>query len=125
MGMMTWSSRNPNAKSKSPLLGVPNVEVVYDISPGTTIRVAHGGSLMEGLRLSTLKQDGYSGLCGLDRQSVISYVYREDYCIIVSCVWCYSSLELNLSKVQVKRACLISVSARSFYSSRPDSYIET
>jgi hypothetical protein len=26
-------------------------EVVYETSPGTTTRAAHGGSLMEGLRL--------------------------------------------------------------------------
>jgi hypothetical protein len=38
---------------------------------------------MEGLRLSTLKQDGHGGLCGLGRWSVIPYVYGEDCCITV------------------------------------------
>jgi hypothetical protein len=37
---------NSNVKSKSPLLGTPNVEVVYDTSPGTTTRVTSGGSLI-------------------------------------------------------------------------------
>jgi hypothetical protein len=81
--MMTWSSRNLNTKSKSPLPSVPNIEVVYDTSPRTTTRAAHGGSLMEGLRLSMLKQDGHGGLRSLDHRSVISYVHGEDYCIVV------------------------------------------
>jgi hypothetical protein len=51
-------------KRKSPLPRAPNVEVVYDTSLGTTTRVAHGGSLMEELRLSMFKQDGHSGLRG-------------------------------------------------------------
>jgi hypothetical protein len=38
------------------------VEVVYDTSSGTTIRAARRGSLMEGLRLSMLKQDRHGGL---------------------------------------------------------------
>jgi hypothetical protein len=38
---------------------------------------------MEGLRLSTLKQDGQSGLRGLGHQSVIPYVHGEDCCIAV------------------------------------------
>jgi hypothetical protein len=42
---------NSNVKSKSSLPGAPSVKVVYDTSPGTTIRAAHGGSLLEGLRL--------------------------------------------------------------------------
>jgi hypothetical protein len=53
--MMTWSSGNLNVKSKIPLPGVPNVEVVYDTSPRTTTRAARVGSLMDGLSLSTLK----------------------------------------------------------------------
>jgi hypothetical protein len=79
--MTTWSSGNPNVKSKSPLPGAPNVKVVYDTSPGTATRAACGGSLMEGLRLSTLKQDGHGGLRGLGRRSVIPYVHGEDCCI--------------------------------------------
>jgi hypothetical protein len=49
-GVTTWSSGNPNAKSKNPLPRAPNVEVVYDISPGTTTRVAREGSLIEGTK---------------------------------------------------------------------------
>jgi hypothetical protein len=41
---------NSNAESKSPLPGVPNVEVVCDTSPRTTTRVAHGGSLIGGTK---------------------------------------------------------------------------
>jgi hypothetical protein len=37
----------------TPLPDALNVKVVYDTSPGTAIRVAHGGSLLEGLRLLT------------------------------------------------------------------------
>jgi hypothetical protein len=48
--MMTWSSGNPNTKSKNPLPGVPNVEVVYDTSSETTTRVACGGSLIGGTK---------------------------------------------------------------------------
>jgi hypothetical protein len=39
------------------------------------LRLSHGGSLMKGLRLSTLKQDGHNNLCGLGHQSVIPYVH--------------------------------------------------
>jgi hypothetical protein len=59
------------------------VEVVYDTSSGTTARAAHEDSLMEGLKLSTLKQDGYSGLHNSGRRSVIAYVHRDDCCIAV------------------------------------------
>jgi hypothetical protein len=56
----------------------------YNTSTGTATRAACCGSLlMEGLRLSTLKQDRHCGLHGLDRQSVIPYVHGEDYCITV------------------------------------------
>jgi hypothetical protein len=61
----------------------PDVEVVYDTSPGTTTRAARGGSMMEGLRLSMLKQDGHGGLRGSDRRTVIPYVHEEDCCIAV------------------------------------------
>jgi hypothetical protein len=37
---------NLNAKSKSPLPGAPNIDVVYDTLPETTTRVAYGGSLI-------------------------------------------------------------------------------
>jgi hypothetical protein len=59
-----------------------SVKVVYDTSPGTTTRTARGGSLMEGLRLSTLKQDGHGDLCGLGHQSVIPYVHGEDFVLL-------------------------------------------
>jgi hypothetical protein len=81
--MTIWSSESLNIKSKRPLPGVPNVEVVYDTSSETTTRAAHGGSLMEGLRLSTLKKDGTCGLRGSGRRSVIPYVHRDDCCIAV------------------------------------------
>jgi hypothetical protein len=38
---------------------------------------------LEGLRLSTLKQDGHDGLHGLGHRIVIPYVYGEVYCIDV------------------------------------------
>jgi hypothetical protein len=41
--------------------------VVYDTSPRTTTRAARGGSLIEGLSLSTLKQDEHGGLRGSGR----------------------------------------------------------
>jgi hypothetical protein len=77
MGMTTWSSGNLNTKNKSPLHGMSNVEVVYDTSLETTIRAARGGSLMEGLRRSMLKQDGPGDLRGSDHRSVIPYVNME------------------------------------------------
>jgi hypothetical protein len=40
---------------------------------------------MEGLRLSTLKQDGSGSLCGLGRRGIIPYVHGED-CYITVCV---------------------------------------
>jgi hypothetical protein len=60
-----------------------SVEVVYDTSLKTTTRVVRGGSLMEGLRLSMLKQDEHDSLRGSDRRSVIHYVYGEDCCVVV------------------------------------------
>jgi hypothetical protein len=79
-------------KQKSPLLRVTNVKVVYDTSSETTIRAVHRGSLIEGLRLSTLKQDGHSCLHGSHRQSVIPYDHGDDCCIAV-CVL-QASIEL-------------------------------
>jgi hypothetical protein len=49
---------------------------------------------MEGLRLSTLKQDGHGGLRGSTRQSVIPYVHGES-CYIAMC---RLSVGLNLPK---------------------------
>jgi hypothetical protein len=40
---------------------------------------------MEGLRLSTLKQDGHCGLRGMSHRGVIPYIHKEDYCI-AACV---------------------------------------
>jgi hypothetical protein len=48
--MTTWSSGNPNAKSKSSLPDTPNVEVFYDTSLKTTIRATLGGSLIGGTK---------------------------------------------------------------------------
>jgi hypothetical protein len=90
---MTWSSRNTSRMTGSPHLGVRsslppipsalNIEVVYDTSPETTTRAARGGLLMEGLRLSMLKQDGHGDLHGLGHRSVTPYVHGEDCCITV------------------------------------------
>jgi hypothetical protein len=49
-GMTIWSSRNLNAKSKSPLPDAPKVQVVYDTSPRTTTTVARRGSLILGTK---------------------------------------------------------------------------
>jgi hypothetical protein len=38
---------------------------------------------MEGLRLSTLKQDGHGDLRDLSHHSVISYIHGESCCITV------------------------------------------
>jgi hypothetical protein len=38
---------------------------------------------MEGLRLSSLKQDGHGGLRGSGHRSIIPYIHGEDYCIVV------------------------------------------
>jgi hypothetical protein len=45
---------------------------------------------LEGLRLSTLKQDEHNGLRGLGHQSVIPYVRGENCCIVVCVVQAYS-----------------------------------
>jgi hypothetical protein len=73
---MSWLSPS------CPFLSV-GVEVDYDTSPGTTTRSARGGSLMEGLRLSMLNQDGHGSLRGFGLQSVIPYVHGESCCIVV------------------------------------------
>jgi hypothetical protein len=92
---------NSNVKSKMPLPGAPNVKKIYDTSPGTTTRAFCGVSLMEGLSLSSLKQDGHGGLCGSGRWSVIPYVHRED-CGIVVC---------GAVQALYKRVCLLLSSA--------------
>jgi hypothetical protein len=50
--------------------------------------VVSGGSLLEGLRLSTQEQDGYDGLCNSGHQSVIPYIHeeRELYCCVCGVV---------------------------------------
>jgi hypothetical protein len=113
--MMTWSSRNnASRETQIPPPGVPTVKVVYDSSPRTTIRSAHGGSLLEGLRLYTLELDEHEGLRGLGRWSVICYVHgRELYCCV--CVVLFKA-EFNLVAPVVRP---------TFYSSRPGSYTMT
>jgi hypothetical protein len=80
---MTWSSGNANTKSKSFLPDAPNIEVIYDTFHRTTTRATHEGLLMEGLRLSTLKQDEHGDLRGSDHRNIIPYVYGDDCCIDV------------------------------------------
>jgi hypothetical protein len=53
------------------------------LSSETITRAARGDSLMEGLRLSTLKQDGHGDLRDLSHRSVISYIHGESCCITV------------------------------------------
>jgi hypothetical protein len=65
------------------IYGYDTVEVVYDTFLRTTIRAAHRASLMEGLTISTLKQDGHGGLRGSSHQSLIPYVHRDDCCIVL------------------------------------------
>jgi hypothetical protein len=45
-------------------------------------------------------------------------------CVVLLCVR-YSSQELNIRRVEVKRTCLVLASSRAFYSSRPSNYNET
>jgi hypothetical protein len=49
---------------------------------------------MEGLSLSTLKQDEHGGLCGSGHWSIIPYVHGHDCCIAV----CGAVLALSMSK---------------------------
>jgi hypothetical protein len=62
-----------------------SVEVIYDTFTKTTTRAAHGGSLMEGVRLSTLKQDGHSSLRGSGHRSVIPYIHGRKS-VVLLCV---------------------------------------
>jgi hypothetical protein len=78
------------------------VEMVYDTSPKTTTRAAHRGLLMEGLRLSTPKQDGHGSLRGLSCQSLIPYVHGEDCYIAAFGVvqaWSWTCVELRLREL--------------------------
>jgi hypothetical protein len=77
----------------SPIPAHMLIEVVYNTSLRTTTRATHRDLLMEGLRLSTLKQDGHDSLRDLSHWSIIPYVHGE-YC----CMWSCSSVELNLHK---------------------------
>jgi hypothetical protein len=70
-------------EEQNPLPDTSNADVVYNTFPETTIRAARGGSLMKGLKLSTLKQDEHGSLYGSDCWSVIPYVHGENYCIVV------------------------------------------
>jgi hypothetical protein len=54
---------------------------VYDISPGTIIRVVCESLFMKGLRFFTLKQDEHGDLRGSNCRSVIPYIH-EDSCYI-------------------------------------------
>jgi hypothetical protein len=76
-------------KAKAPFLACQMSKWFYDTSTGTATRAARCGSLLEGLRLSTLKQDGHGGhedLRGSGRRSVIPYVHGESCCIAVCVV---------------------------------------
>jgi hypothetical protein len=59
------------------------VEVVYHTFLRNTTRAICGGLLMEGLSVSTLKQDEHGGLRGSSHRSVIPYVYEKDWYIVV------------------------------------------
>jgi hypothetical protein len=48
--MFTIMVKLKRKEQKPPPPGMPNVEVVYDTSPGTTTRVAHRGSLIGGTK---------------------------------------------------------------------------
>jgi hypothetical protein len=64
MGMMTWSSGNPNAKNKSPLPGALNVKVVFTTLPPAP--------LLEGLRLSAFEPPERNTLRPLENASCIT-----------------------------------------------------
>jgi hypothetical protein len=74
----------------------------YNTSTGTTARVAHYGSLFEGVKvrldLGQISQSGHKDLRGLGCQSVTPYVHGMRCCI--GCMM--FKLGLNLPK----RACL-------------------
>jgi hypothetical protein len=83
-------AKNLNVKSKSPLPGVPNVEVIYDTSPRTLTRAVRGGSLLEGLRLLMNEQNGYENLRGSGHRNVIPYIHRDS--VVLLYVWRCSRL---------------------------------
>jgi hypothetical protein len=103
-----------NVKSKGPLPGTPNVEVVYDTSPETTTRAATMVHCWRDKGSCMLKLDELDGLRGLGHRSVIPYVHgRELYCCV--CVALFK-VELNL---------VSPIICPAFYSSRPGSYTVT
>jgi hypothetical protein len=63
------------------------------------MRVTCGDLLLEGLRLSTHKQDEHGNLRGSSHRSVIPYVHGREGCITV-CVTLFNT-ELNLHRVDV------------------------
>jgi hypothetical protein len=81
-------------RAKTPFLACQISKWFYDTSTGTATRAARCGSLLERLRLSTLKQDGHSGhedLRGSGRRSVIPYVHGD---VVLLCVLFNSKVEL-------------------------------
>jgi hypothetical protein len=48
-----------------------------------------------GLRLSTPKQDGHGGLCGLGHRSIIPYVYGIMRVIVLFKCWLFLSVALS------------------------------
>jgi hypothetical protein len=69
------------------------VGIGYNTSTNITIRATHFDSLLEGLRLLTLIQDGHDDLRSSSYRSIIFYVHRDDCCIVV-CVL-QASIELG------------------------------
>jgi hypothetical protein len=70
---------------------IENPPIDLEVADPTFLRwFYHNG----GLWLSKLMQDENGGLCGSGRQSVISYIHGENYCIVV-CVL-QASVELIL-----------------------------
>jgi hypothetical protein len=58
--------------------------MVYDIFTETIIRAVCCGSLLEGLRLSMLKQDGHGNLYRSGRRNIIPYIHEES--VVLLCV---------------------------------------
>jgi hypothetical protein len=105
---MTWSSKNTARTVGRPALerevACPHTWCFKCQSGlrhflGTTTSAVGGGSLLEGLRLSMLKQGEHGGLRGLGYHSVIPYVHGRESCIAVYVV--LFKAELNLRRVEV------------------------